>query len=89
MPFEPAAPSRSTAAPLVPELPPALAVMGKATAAAADVRAAASAAATCSARALGACLDRGGVASTSERYAVAVANLRNADGPNGSAAGTT
>eukprot|EP00965_Chrysotila_dentata_P235398 6200721-Pleurochrysis_carterae.AAC.3 len=43
----------------------------------------------CSALALKGCLDRGGVARTSARYAVAVASRRRADGPNGSVADAT
>eukprot|EP00965_Chrysotila_dentata_P196400 6177547-Pleurochrysis_carterae.AAC.2 len=59
---------------------------GGTAAAAAAVRAEASAAITCSARAPGACMDIGGVVGNSERYAVALASLRSAEGPNGSAA---
>eukprot|EP00965_Chrysotila_dentata_P209904 6185567-Pleurochrysis_carterae.AAC.1 len=90
MPLEPAAPSRSVApsAPPAPPPPPPAAPTWAA-AAAADVRAAARAATTCSALALGGCLDSGGVARTSARYAVAVASLRRAEGPNGSDADTT
>eukprot|EP00965_Chrysotila_dentata_P078396 2582967-Pleurochrysis_carterae.AAC.2 len=89
MPLEPADPSRSGPPPPALALTLAQAAAGYAAAAAAEVRADARAATTCSARALGACLDSGGVASTSAKYAVAVASLRIADGPNGSVAEMT